>query len=131
MKISDFISEMLILQLSITFCNVNTLPFRLIWFINQSLTQSSFVCRWHHCRQCTPLPATGLDIDTLYLIQIGTLHMHIKYIVIISFYMTAILVLFFDCYPAHLGSHRDFISHILMYLFTSIVGNLLDYWYEY
>ena len=47
-------------------------------------------------------------------------HMHIKYLMIIicSFEMAVILVFF--C-PASVGSHRDFISHVLQYLFFTYI----------
>ena len=47
----------------------------------RSLIQSCFVrsCRWHqhHCHLCTAPPATGLDIETSYLVYIFTYAPHI------------------------------------------------------
>ena len=67
--------------------------FWLIWFINQrALYSHAFPilhrrrwCHWHHWfHLCTPLPATGLNIGTSYLVFICTYYMHIKYLVILT-----------------------------------------------
>ena len=71
---------------------------------------------------CTPLLATGLNIQPSYLVQmcIYIPHViHIKYLVILtcSFKMAVSLVLYLIYYAAHINSHRGFILHTLMYLF--------------
>ena len=68
---------------------------------------------------CAP-PSTGLDIETSYLVHICT---YVPYKCTENIQWFCIVVFkwqpfwfFFICYPAHIGSHRDFISHILKYI---------------
>ena len=99
----------------------------------KSLIQSCFVRRrrrhWYHRCLCTPPLATGLDIETSYLVYICTYaphspkYIHIKYLVILrcSFQMAVILLLFFYLLSCFKDRHRDVILHMLVYLFFTYI----------
>ena len=111
--------------------------FWLIWFINQralynhalSVIIIGVVLCWHwhhHWHLCTPLPGTWLDIETSYLVHICTYVLHICTSNIWWFWLAVFkwqLFWYFSliCYLAHIGSHRDFISHILKYLLFTYI----------
>ena len=85
---------------------------------------------WHHhwhCCLCTSLLATCFNIQTIYLV--GT---HVC--IYVSHYAHQIFsdsdIVFkwqqfwyfsLICYPVHLDSYRDFILHILMYIFFTYI----------
>ena len=91
---------------------------QLIWCLE------CIVVQHHHCL-CTPPPGTWLEIKNSYLVYLCTYVPHmctsnIHWVRSVVFkwqpfwYFSLICLI---CYPAHIDSHRDFISHALMYLF--------------
>ena len=95
----------------------------------KSLIQSCFVHHhWHrhHWRHlCTPPPVIGLDIETSYLLCIYTYIPHICTLNIYWFWLVVFKWQPFWCFSwicsSHIDSLRDFILHILMYLFFTFI----------
>ena len=78
---------------------------------------------WHrHCHHlCTPPQHMVRHRNFIFGIHmhICPLYVHIEYLMILtcSFKWQPFWYFSLICYPAHVGSHRDFISHVLKYLF--------------
>ena len=105
--------------------------FWLTWFINQRALYNHALSHhhhWHHPMLASvsvsssghTSPGTWLDIETSYLVHICTYVPHICTPNIIWFWLVVFKwqpFWYFSliCYPAHIGSHRDFISHVLKY----------------
>ena len=100
----------------------------------RSLIQSCFVChrRWHH--PALALASLSVHTSPWHMVrhrnfilgthvQICPPYMHIKYLMILtcSFKWQPFWYFSLICYPAHIGSHRDFISHILKYLLFTYI----------
>ena len=71
-------------------------------------------------------PGTGLDIESSYLVHICTYVSHMYISNILWFWHVIFkwqLFCYFSliCYPVNIDSHRDFMSHLLKYLFFTYI----------